>query len=94
MRSRFSAYVLGQYEYIYSSWHPRTRPALDTLKPEPGIQWIRLKIITTTADSVEFKATYKRQGKACHLHERSRFQREQGQWYYVDGNMNPGQNAL
>lgn len=93
MRSRYCAYVLNLYDYIYTSWHPGTRPDRETLKPEPGIRWIRLKIIDATKDTVEFRATYKQQGKAYHLHERSRFQLEQGLWYYVDGQMEPGKTT-
>ena len=36
-------------------------------------------------DSVEFVARYKVNGKAHRLHEISRFVREDGRWFYVDG---------
>ena len=85
MRSRYSAYTLHNEPYILSTWHESTRP--DTLSLETGAnnQWIRLKIIEASHDSVEFMAYYKVQGKAHKLHERSRFVFEQGGWYYLDG---------
>jgi len=36
---------------------------------------------------VEFVARFRLGGKATRLHERSRFVREQGCWFYVDGDM-------
>lgn len=89
MRSRFTAYTLQDYTYILASWHPTTRPDLSTLEKDSKTQWIRLKIIQATDNTVEFKAYFKIQGKAYHLHERSRFQKIDGQWYYIDGIQDP-----
>jgi len=85
MRSRYSAYTLHDMSYILSSWHESTRPDNLSLDAQQNNQWIRLKIIETSHDSVEFIAYYKVQGKAHKLHERSRFVFEQGSWYYLDG---------
>ena len=88
MRSRYSAYVLGHVEYLLSTWHPTTRP------PGLGLEatkWLglTLKQNNTTGDTaeVEFVARYKVQGKAYRLHEKSRFVREHGRWFYVDGDI-------
>ena len=91
MRSRYSAYTLGDEEYLLRTWHSSTRPA--QLKLHNSQQhWQRLKIIDTTAgqandDSgeVAFVAIYKTNGRAERLHERSRFGREDQQWRYIDG---------
>lgn len=90
MRSRYTAYVLGDEAYLLSSWHPRTRPA--AAKAQPGVKWLGLEVRShretdpTHAD-VEFVARYRVQGRAVRLHERSRFLLEDGRWYYVDGEM-------
>lgn len=83
MRSRYTAYVLGDTEYILQSWHGSTRPA--SLELDDRIQWLRLKIIEADDDHVEFVATYRLNGKAYKLREKSRFVFEGGRCYYVDG---------
>jgi SEC-C motif domain protein len=89
MRSRYAAYVLGLHDYLRDTWHPGTRPAtIDAA--EPGLRWLGLELRRTVminADhaSVEFVARSKLGGRAHRLHETSRFVREDGRWYYVDG---------
>jgi SEC-C motif domain protein len=91
MRSRYSAYVIGLTGYLLDTWHPSTRPA--TLGPdEPGLRWLGLQVkrhVQQDADHalVEFVARSKLGGRAHRLHETSRFVREAGRWYYVDGEM-------
>ena len=91
MRSRFSAYVLSDEGYLLKTWHSDTRPQQLDLDQSQQ-QWRRLKIVGTelgTSDDetgvVEFIATFKLNGRAEHLRERSRFGRENGQWVYIDG---------
>jgi SEC-C motif-containing protein len=91
MRSRYSAYALGRADYLRSTWHSETRPSRVRLDPEQ--RWIGLSIKATEAglesDSagvVEFVARFKVAGRGHRLHERSRFERIEGQWYYRDGN--------
>lgn len=83
MRSRFSAYSLDRQQYLLSSWHPTTRP--DSIDSDPSIQWVRLKIIDADRrpDQVEFVATFKRNGKAHKMHEKSRFILENDHWFYL-----------
>ena len=50
-------------------------------------QWIRLKIVAATQDTVEFIATFRLNGKAHKLHERSQFVYEDGRWYYLSGDI-------
>ncbi|MEK7884124.1 YchJ family protein [Methyloversatilis sp. NSM2] len=89
MRSRYSAFVLDLREYLLATWHPTTRPAA-LPPPEPGLKWLGLEVKRSTlqdADrgTVEFVARSKLGGRAHRLHENSRFVRENGRWYYVDG---------
>ena len=89
MRSRYTAYVLDRREHLLATWHASTRPA--AIEPtEPGLRWLGLEVRAhrpTGADAatVEFVARSKLGGRAQRLHEVSRFVREGGKWYYVDG---------
>ena len=88
MRSRYTAFVLEQADYLLATWHSSTRPA--SLDFDAGTKWLGLEVRenkTTGADTaeVEFVARYRLDGRAVRLHERSRFVREDGRWFYVDG---------
>ncbi len=91
MRSRYSAYVLDREDYLLQSWHPRTRPDRLDLDAKPATKWLGLSVRDhrMTGDDtaiVEFVARYKVGGRsALRLHELSRFVREGGRWFYVDG---------
>ncbi|MDO8811677.1 MAG: YchJ family metal-binding protein [Gallionella sp.] len=89
MRSRYSAYVLKLEEYLLATWHPGTRPAALDLAAD-NAKWLRLEVKKNAQESadhatVEFVARYKVSGRAYRLHEISRFVREEGRWFYVDG---------
>lgn len=92
MRSRYVAYVLGDEGYLLHTWHSSTRPA--TLDLAAGAQptWLGLEIRQHRPDGdtaqVEFVARHRLGGgRAARLHECSRFVREDGRWYYVDGDI-------
>ena len=90
MRSRYSAFVRGDAAHLLATWHASTRPA--TLELESEVKWLGLEVRahrTIDADhaEVEFVARSRLAGRASRLHERSRFVREGGQWYYVDGDL-------
>ncbi|OYU72068.1 MAG: hypothetical protein CFE45_41195 [Burkholderiales bacterium PBB5] len=90
MRSRYSAFVLELGDYLLATWHASTRPA--AIDFEPGLRWLGLQVkrqASTGADTaeVEFVARSKLGGRAHRLHETSRFVREGGQWFYVDGDI-------
>lgn len=92
MRSRYTAFVRERADYLLQTWHPSTRPA--ALDFEPQAQWLGLEVkrhVPGDADrsEVEFVARYRVHGRAVRLHERSRFVREHGQWFYLDGDF-PG----
>jgi SEC-C motif-containing protein len=101
MRSRYSAFVLGLERYLLDTWHPSRRP--QSIELDRNQKWLGLMIVdTATIDAatigaptidkqwaeVEFIARYRIGGaSAARLHERSRFVREGGSWFYVDGDI-------
>jgi SEC-C motif-containing protein len=89
MRSRYSAFVLERAPYLLATWHASHRPA--SIEFDTGVKWLGLEVRSTqapTADNpdeafVEFVARNKpASGSAVRLHERSRFVREGGRWFY------------
>ena len=92
MRSRYTAYVLGDGDHLFRTWHPRTRT--DDADPDPRVRWEGLEVLDVvggaagdTEGVVEFRARWvsvddgpTRRGE---LHERSRFGRRAGRWVYV-----------
>jgi len=97
MRSRYVAYVQRNAGYLLATWHPRTRPSDLDMESGPkwlGLKWLGLKVRRAesgggndTTGVVEFVARYRIDGKAHRLHEISRFERLDGKWFYVDGEM-------
>lgn len=90
MRSRYTAFVAERAEYLQATWHATTRPA--ALDFDAGTKWLGLEVRahrTTGGDraEVEFVARYRVGGRAVRLHETSRFVREGGRWFYVDGDI-------
>ena len=90
MRSRYSAYVLGLEDYLRATWHPDTCPASLELDATPRPQWLGLSLkahtpLDETHATVEFVARYKLNGRAFKLHETSRFEKLDGRWLYVGG---------
>jgi SEC-C motif domain protein len=90
MRSRYSAFVLGRVDYLNASWHASTRPA--ELSLEPGVKWLGLevkrhRVIDADHAEVEFVARSRIGGRAQRLQELSRFVREGGRWFYVEGDL-------
>jgi len=89
MRSRYSAYVMDQLDYLRASWHPSSRPA-ELTPNEPGLRWLGLEVKKHVRQDaahaqVEFVARSKLGGRAQRMHEISRFVFEDGAWLYLDG---------
>lgn len=98
MRSRYSAYAVGDMDYVWRTWHPRTRP--DEVSPSDE-EWTGLEIVDAVAGLqgddegvVEFRAHYVRNPRSGtdareeqkgSLHERSHFAVRARRWFYVDG---------
>lgn len=79
-------------DYLLQSWHHSTCP--ETVELPSEIKWLGLKIVSThagqendTTGTVEFVARHKLAGRAFRLHENSRFIKEEGRWYYLDGEL-------
>lgn len=92
MRSRFTAFAVGDAAHLRASWHPSTAPA--ALDLDPGLRWEHLDIVRTEQGAVgdrhgvvEFRAHWRdtRTGDRGTLHETSRFRAAAGRWYYLDG---------
>lgn len=90
MRSRYTAYTLLREDYLLATWHASTRPSALGLAEDVQTKWISLEVKRHEQQDaehakVEFVARYKMNGRAYRLHEVSRFVRENGRWFYVDG---------
>jgi SEC-C motif-containing protein len=90
MRSRYSAFAVGDADYLSATWHPSTRP--DSLSLDPDRRWYRLDVLRTelggpfdTEGVVEFRAYHRSADGKGSQHEVSNFVREDGRWLYVDG---------
>lgn len=87
MRSRYSAFALGLDEYLWRTWHPRTRPERVELD---DTRWTGLEIVAVVDGSerdhsgiVEFIAHYRQGRRTGAMRERSRFERRAGRWMYL-----------
>ena len=91
MRSRYSAYVVGELDYLLATWHASTAPGDLELGP---VKWLGLEVRHAAesgdAGVVEFVARCKVNGRAERMHETSRFVRQAGRWYYIDGQVSEG----
>jgi SEC-C motif-containing protein len=88
MRSRYSAFAVGNVGYLWETWHPRTRPA-QVILPEGG-RWTRLDVLGRsgggmfdTDGTVEFEAHYEIAGQIGVERQNSKFVRENKRWLYV-----------
>lgn len=91
MRSRYSAFSLGGYgAYLLATWSERMRGDLSAVDlSHQSVEWIGLEVLSKSqqADSavVEFEAHFIESGVEHVHHERSRFERVNGRWFYIDG---------
>lgn len=100
MRSRYSAFAMGDSDYLLASWHPHTRPT--SLQLEPDVRWRRLVIheampVSGDAGVVRFTAISQQDGQWHQLTESSRFMKVDGYWRYHQGDavwvrLTPGRN--
>jgi SEC-C motif-containing protein len=89
MRSRYSAFVVRDADYLLRTWSGANRPS--SLEFDDHLRWTGLEVLATTHGSafhtegtVEFRARYVRDGRPGELHEGSRFVRDGGRWVYLD----------
>jgi SEC-C motif-containing protein len=92
MRSRYTAYVVKDVNYLLRTWHSSERPATIVSAKIPD--WYGLHIVRTEAGNesdthgvVEFKAKAAFKKKLWNFHEVSRFVKENNQWFYIDGDV-------
>ena len=78
MRSRYAAYAVGDTDYVFRTWHPRTRP--DDLTPDPALTWTGLEIVGSGDDWVEFVASYERAAGPASGASASSFEQRGGRW--------------
>lgn len=95
MRSRYSAFVKADIDYLLKSWSFKTRNnskkfKKDLLEWTISVEWIKLDIIniikgskSDTTGNVSFKAFYYENGKLECITENSFFEKENGHWVYV-----------
>jgi SEC-C motif-containing protein len=90
MRSRFTAFAVGDAAHLIRTWHPSTRPS--ELALDDGMRWTRLDVLAVERGGpfdkegvVLFEAFFREAGAPGSLRERSRFVREAGAWLYLDG---------
>lgn len=92
MRSRYSAFVLVLEPYLLATWHASTRPVSLGLAGDAATKWLGLEVrrlgsLDQNHATVEFVARCRIAGRGQRHHEISRFVREDGRWYYVDGDI-------
>ncbi|SEH00701.1 SEC-C motif-containing protein [Nonomuraea solani] len=88
MRSRFTAFGVGDETYLLRTWHPSSRPPHIGL--DKRVRWVRLEVLETTGGTVvhtegtvRFRAHYVDRGKPGEMEENSKFVRVEGQWMYA-----------
>lgn len=94
MRSRYTAYAMGNAQYLFRTWHASTRPTLQSLKASGPQTLIGLKIISTKAGGVDdakgmvefISSRYSPSlmGEIEQHKEKSLFARVKGNWVYID----------
>jgi SEC-C motif-containing protein len=89
MRSRYTAYVLGNHDYLLQTWHPDSRPEQ---LGGTALKWIGLEVVALEKGlehdqhgRVVFIASFRDGSRGKRLHESSRFIRIDNQWLYLDG---------
>ncbi len=92
MRSRYSAYVKEDIDYLLNTWSPAQRPSPDSLITK-NTQWVGLQIISEKQlneyeAEVMFEASYISNNQLCRIQENSLFQLVRGKWLYHSGEGN------
>ncbi|MFD2916946.1 YchJ family protein [Psychroserpens luteus] len=93
MRSRYSAFVLANGDYLMATHHSSTRPIKEKkaiVKWAKSVQWIKLEVTETSKGTendiegtVTFNAYFFDNEKVDIIHEKSAFVKENNQWFYL-----------
>jgi SEC-C motif-containing protein len=93
MRARYTSFVTGAIDFIVASTHSRSRKDIDLAfirdwsqtSSWHGLEIFETKLVNDNQAYVSFEARYTQQGQDRNHREKSLFEREEGQWRFVDG---------
>jgi len=95
MRSRYTAFAVGNVDYIFDTHDPDTVHQIDRKSTETWSkqsEWLGLEILSTNlggpddyTGTVEFLARYKARGTKIDHREVATFRKHNGAWLFVDG---------
>ena len=93
MRSRYSAFVLANGDYLMQTHHTSTRPTKEKkaiVKWAKSVEWIKLEVLETSKGTINdiegtvtFQAYFYEKGKVNIIHEKSAFVKENNNWFYL-----------
>ena len=99
MRSRYAAYAVHAIDYIVETCMPGEKNRIDIGQTRIWSEkstWLGLKILSTekggpddTEGTVEFQALYEMDGLRDNHHEKARFKKQDGRWFYDEGHVMP-----
>ena len=88
MRSRYNAFVLAKIDYLQESHNTKTRPTelenKEILTWTKSVEWVKLTVLKSTENTVEFKAFFHENNSLNVIHENSFFAIENNHWVYKD----------
>ena len=89
MRSRYTAYNIGDFDYIRHTCAEDARILFDIHDDKQKLNGVRLDVLSTIENEdkgeVVFKAYYEKQGRIYYMHEHSFFKKIENRWVYVRG---------
>ena len=83
MRSRYTAFAVGDVDHLLRTWHPSTRPP--SLRLDPVTRWLRLEVLDSRGGLLdpEGRVRFRATSTTGTVEEDSRFVRDAGAWSYV-----------
>lgn len=95
MRSRYTAFVINEYQYLLQTHHPDflNGLTLEVLSDNPAVNWLSLDVLSSSMSEnngkVKFQAWYRDGDGIDAIHELSDFKRVNGIWLYTQGEQFP-----
>lgn len=96
MRSRYSAFVLGNIDHVDRTHAPEIRDDFNRAEAErtaSEVEWLGLEVLSSSetedTGTVEFYIRFRRDGQELVQHELASFRREDGSWLYASGKVGP-----
>jgi SEC-C motif-containing protein len=94
LRARYSAFATGAIDFVIATHHSKTRDQVNRDEIETwskGSKWLGLRVIEKEAGgaaddkgTIIFHAQYETDGKLQNHYERSYFEKENGEWKFLD----------